>query len=332
MEENVSKIGRAVINFFGEVPQRLGEAVKFVQRRSKLTAKLFAEILIASSYTSQTTLEQMCQLLRRRGVKITKQGLDKRFTSEATTFLKNLFKEALEKFKGNQMGGIDLLKSFTSVFLLDSSVVSLPDSMKSIYQGFGGSRSPEAGLKLQILLDYVKAQVERVDITAARKNDQSYQGHLCSIQKGALYLQDLGYFSIASFKKLDDKEAYFISRYLPQTKVYDEKGDEIDLISELNKSNDPFTLNVKLGKKEKDKVAVRLIAKLLSEEEMKQRLDKINKTAKKKGRVPTEETLLLAKWSIFITNVPTSLVTDEQVYLLYTLRWQIELFFKLCKS
>lgn len=38
------------------------------------------------------------------------------------------------------------------------------------------------------------------------------------------------------------------------------------------------------------------------------------------------------EWSIFITNVPQEWLTLTQVALIYRLRWQIELLFKLWKS
>lgn len=70
----------------------------------------------------------------------------------------------------------------------------------------------------------------------------------------------------------------------------------------------------------------------MQQEEYEKRLRKINAAAKKKGRTPTKDTLELAKWSIFITNVPECILNDKEIHLVYSLRWQIELFFKVCKG
>jgi len=43
-------------------------------------------------------------------------------------------------------------------------------------------------------------------------------------------------------------------------------------------------------------------------------------------------TLALLDYSIYLTNVPETMLSAEQVALLYRVRWQIELVFKLCKS
>lgn len=164
----------------------------------------------------------------------------------------------------------------------------------------------------------------------ARKNDQSFTEHLTHLQKGGLYLQDLGYFAISSFQAMATAGAYFISRYLSQTKVYDLKGQELDLVKELNGAGIFFTKRVKMGKE--NSLEVRLVAHRLPKEEVEKRLRKIHKEAQKKGRTPKRETLELAQWSICVTNIPEEMLRDQEIYLVYSLRWQIELFFKLCKS
>jgi hypothetical protein len=328
--QNLSKIGKTVISFFNTTATKLGAAVNFVRRKSKLTSKLFAECLVMACLSNpHVTLEDMCQLIKKRRVKITKQGLHQRFNLEATEFMKALFEESLQQFKTEKREVIGLLKAFSSVIILDSSSVSLPANLKNLYEGFGGGAS-EAGLKIQMLLDYVNGQIKDVAIKGARKNDQSFKDHLVKIERGTLYLQDLGYFNTESFDKIIKADAYFVSRYLSQTKVFDSDKQQINLLKELYKAGNFFAKEVLLG--QQNKVKVRLIAYLLPNEEIEKRLRKLNKEAQKKGRTPAQETLELAKWSIFVTNVSEAILNDKQVYLVYTLRWQIELFFKLCKS
>jgi hypothetical protein len=328
--KNLSKICNTVIHFFNSSITQLGKTVKFVKRKSKLTAKLFVECLVIGCLSNpNTTLEDICKLIKQRGVKITKQGLHQRFNSEATELMKNLFEESLQQFKTEKRDVLALLKAFSSVIILDSSGISLPANLKNLYKGFGGGAS-EAGLKIQMLLDYVNGQIKDIAITGARKNDQGFKDHLNKIEKGALYLQDLGYFNTESLDKIKKAEAYFVSRYLTQTKVFDQDEQPVDLLKELYQSGTFFAKEVLLG--QQHKVKVRLIAYLLPDEEIEKRLRKLNKEAKKKGRTPAQETLELARWSIFITNVSEGILNDKQVHLVYILRWQIELFFKLCKS
>lgn len=330
---NLSNICHTVMCFFNKTAQELGKSVKFIKRKSKLTAPLFVESLLLGSLSNfAVSLEDMCLLIKKMGVKITRQGLHQRFNPEATDLMKNLFTEALQRFRAEKQPVINLLKPFSTVNIIDSTGISLPVTMKDLYQGYGGGSS-EAGLKIQLLLNYKDGHMEKVALTSAREPDQKYTAYLDSVKKGGLYLQDLGYFNIDTFASIQEKEAYFISRYYPQTKLYDEKGQAIELLTELYRSGNFFSQAVWLHKKKtQTKVQVRLVASRLEEKEYEKRLRKINQAARKKGCTPTKETCELAKWSIFITNVEENILSHTEIYKVYALRWQIELFFKVCKS
>lgn len=328
-DANLTKIRNTVIQLFKKIPE-LDKKIRFVKRESKINAKLFAEALITGCLSdSEVSLERLCYLIKQRGVKITKQGLHQRFNTEAILLLEHLFLEALKQFKTEQAGVINLLKPFSSVLLIDSSGISLPSSLKDLYKGTGGTAST-AGLKLQVMLDYIQNQISRVAITEGCRNDQGYDDHLSSIQKDALYLQDLGYFKLSTFSKMHSNGAYFISRYLYPTAISDESNQPINLAKELKKSNLFFTKNVWIGKKQR--IKVRLIASRLPKAEVEKRIQYIRMKAYKRGGTPTKEALNLAQWSIFVTNAPEAMLKDSQIHLVYSLRWQIELLFKLFKS
>lgn len=329
-EKNISKISTIVMSFFKKTAGKIDLAVKFVKRKSKLGAQLFSEVLITGCLLDPTiSLERLCKLLKEKGVNITKQGLHQRFNREATLLMKNLFEESLNQFRTEKVEVLDLFKPFSSIKMLDSSGVELPTNLKDIFRGYGGGAS-EAGLKIQLLYDYMQGQVSDMTITEARKNDQSFDGHMNQIEKGALYLQDLGYFKLKFFETVKNKEAYFVSRYSYPTKMLDENEEPLDLIKELGTTDTLYTKKLWLGKKEK--IKVRLIAFRLPDNEVEKRIRKLKEKSKKRGKTPAKETLELTKWSIYITNVSENMLSNEQVYLVYSLRWQIELFFKLCKS
>jgi len=328
--KNVSKICNVVMKFFKKAVLKIDKSVKFVKRRSKMNAKLFAEVLISGCLSDPTiSLERLCKLIKNRGVKITKQGLHQRFNEEAAALMQTLFQESLDQFKTEKCDMLDLLKPFSSVKMIDSTSISLPSNLKNLYKGAGGLGS-DAGLKIQVLFNYLHCQVSQITITGGCENDQSFDGHLNDIEKDTLYLQDLGYFKLKSFATIIDKNAYFISRYLNPTTVFDERNAPIDLMRELQQAGTYFAKKIWLGQKKK--IEVRLIASRLPDVDYEKRIYKLKKSAQKRGRIPKKETLELARWSIYITNVPEDMLNKEQVYLMYSLRWQIELLFKLCKG
>ena len=51
-----------------------------------------------------------------------------------------------------------------------------------------------------------------------------------------------------------------------------------------------------------------------------------------KGRAVSSRLLTLCEWTVFITNLPAGRFTPEEVWVLYRLRWQVELLFKLWRS
>jgi len=164
--------------------------------------------------------------------------------------------------------------------------------------------------------------LKEVIVTGACENDQSFKEHLNHLEKGALYLQDLGYFSLESFQVMDKAGSYFISRYLFPTKIFNEKDEPIHLLETLKKTNGLFSRWVRIGSKAKR--AVRLIAQRLEPSDYEKRLRKLHKSANKKGRAPTPAMLELARWSIYITNAPEEMCPAQYLHLLYSWRWQKE--------
>ena len=102
-KENVSKICKSVINFFNEKVKIHDKASRFVKRKSKVTAKLFVETLVAGCLSDpHVSLERLAQMMKGRKVNITKQGLHERFNGEATLMMKNLLVESIKEFKVEQ--------------------------------------------------------------------------------------------------------------------------------------------------------------------------------------------------------------------------------------
>lgn len=329
--ETLSNIRTTVIDFFNKSVEKIGKSVGFEQRKSKLNTKNFCHIFFTACLSDTApSLESMCTLAKEKKISITKQGFHQRFSHKTTLLMQELFKQGLQSFTSNRHHVFDLLSRFTSVNMIDGSSVSLPANLKEIFKGCGGKAS-EAGLKLQTYFDYVNGQIKQVTITSGNENDQKFDAHLDQIEKGSLHLQDLGYFKINSFAKINKKNAYFISRFFQKTALYDNQNKPISLLEELREyQGDLHCKEVFFNIK--NKFTMRLVAFRLPDAEVEKRIRKIKSNAATKGRAVSQETLEFSKWSIFITNVPKKILNDDQIYLLYSIRWQIELFYKLCKS
>jgi len=89
-------------------------------------------------------------------------------------------------------------------------------------------------------------------------------------------------------------------------------------------------MNVLIGVQEK--IPVRLIAELMPESVYEKRMRKVRKIHQKKGYQTSQDYEFMARFNLFITNVPVETLPSEVIPCLYRIRWQIELVFKIWKS
>jgi hypothetical protein len=226
---------------------------------------------------------------------------------------------------------LELLTQFTAIELVDSSGIGLPDSLADEFPGAGGD-GPKAALKLQTIWEFLRGNLSKVTLQTGRQPDQSFEGHLAHVARGALFLCDLGYFVLTSLRDIAVAGAYFVSRLNTKCVLYKPMTlERFDLLAHLRKSRaDQLELNLLVGRDVK--LLCRVLAVRLPPDVVAERRRKAKANARRKGRTLSAEKLAWLAWNVYITNVPVTMLTLRQAVLLYTLRWQIELLFKLWKS
>jgi len=303
-----------------------------VQRYSPLGGLVFLQASVFGFIDDpQANLDDLAQVCADLDVEITAQGFDQRVNPNAITFLKEMLSQAMAHFKSETPLPLPILQQFRAINLVDSTVLSLPDNMVEDYPGCGGDGAA-ASLKVQLNFEFLHGNLEQLVFQPGKEPDQNFTTYLQRVQPGSLNINDLGYFRLKSLKTIDEqKEAYYISRYLFGTALSTPDGEPIDLAQMLKTSvRQPFEQAVLLGRKEQ--LLCRLICIPLPQEVADRRRQKAKEKARRKGRTLSKEYLTLLDWVIFVTNVPQTMLTIEQVALLYRVRWQIELVFKLWKS
>lgn len=327
---DLSVLAPKIQTFFTQTAENVARSVGFVKRLSKLTGNLFLQTLTFGFLDKpNASLSELTETSQDLGVTITKQGLQTRI-EEAVPFLKEMFQQALSLFRNDLPLDLKTLHQFTAIFLTDSSTVALPDNLKAEFPGCGGD-GPEAAMKIQLTFEFLRGVIAGISFQAGRTPDQSYREELQAITPGALYLSDLGYFVLARFRTLDEHQAYFLSRFDTQVALFSATGEARDLLAWLRAhAEGQFEETMCIGRTER--LACRMIVVRVPQAVADARRRKANETARRKGRTPSERHLALMDWTIFITNVPSAMLTARQVVVLYTVRWQIELMFKLWKS
>lgn len=294
--------------FDEEKIEQIARDVGFVKRKSKLTGHLFMVVFTFAMNTYGTpTLAQLVDLLKLvANVKIKREGFFQRIKEEAVLFFQAMLSQVL-KVKVSDLLDLDILDVFNRLIILDSTVFQLPPELAEHFRGSGGSASPSA-VKIQFGYDLLSSQFFHV-IQDGTCPDNSYKnGFIEKVEKGDLHIRDLGYSNVLVLIEIDQARAYYLSRLKSQVTLYikNELSElvEFDLESYLAKVGENL-VEIELYLKKNDQSApTRLVIEAVPDEVKAERLRKLNKTNKKKGRITKKKTKLWQGFNIYISNVP----------------------------
>jgi hypothetical protein len=333
MKPKTHWIAEKIHTFFGESVTSVAHQTRFVRRTSHLDGLSFLKALVFGFIEKpRASLNELAQVCFDLGVEITPQGLDERINAYSVAFLKTIFARAIEMFQNSLSLPLPILQQFSAIRIVDSSVKELPDSLMHEYPGCGGVTGL-ASIKIQLVFEFLRGNLEQVILQAGRAADQGFQDYLELVRAGSLTIADLGYFKLDAFKAILEKGAYFLTRYLHPTALFTPSGERIDLLNLLRSAPDgKIDMSVLAGSGEQHRISCRLIAFRISQAVADRRRAIARYKAKGKGRIPKQQYLEILGWTIFLTNASEQMLSSEQVTLLYRVRWQIELVFKLWKS
>ncbi len=330
----IAKVGDALQRLFGEIAESAGEIVPIVIRRRKFTVSALARTFILGFLQNpRASDEQLAQVAAQCGVTVTPQAIEQRHTPQFVRYLEELFRRATTIVIGSDTSLAPLLERFTRVTVMDSSIISLPDSERERFPGCGGiSGSGQAALKLQTELDLRSGAIEHIEIEPGKSPDGATTRQLAERPAGSLRITDLGYFKISVFATLLLQKAYILSRWQFGTGVLSREGQAFDLLAWLNQQPKSLISEpILLGKKER--LACRLIAWRLPPEQANRRRQKLRREVRdKRGQEPCAERLAWCDWTVLVTTAPEELLSEREAIVFYRARWQVELLFKRWKS
>ena len=329
----LSQVATAMQRVLGPVAAAAARATCFVKRQREVTGANFVQTLVFSwLHTPQPPLGTICQVGSSVGLEITQQGLDKRFTPEAAACLEQVLAETVQTVIAAQPVAIPLLQRFGGgVWVQDSTTISLPEELASVWPGCGGSGGPSAALKLQVRHDLLHGTLDGPLLQPGRAQDRTSPHQQQALPVGALRLTDLGFFKLADLRERAERGEYWLTRLQAGTAIFTADGRRWDLPALLAaQPTAGVDLPVEVGVSER--VPCRLLAVRVPQEVADQRRRRLYEAARKKGQAVSRERLALCAWTVLITNVPSAVLTLREALVLARARWQIELLFKLWKS
>jgi hypothetical protein len=340
-----------IVQFFDEVFNEkkchdLCRKYQFIKRStSKLKGQEFIKTMtIPSKGSSTDSLKGLCKRLVKFNddSRLSSQALCKRINSPAASALmKGVLNELLIKVHEQITYSCPKLaqgiKGFNRILVEDSSIVVLNEKLEEKYKGTNrGGCSGKAQVKIDLITDITKGLLIDAQLFRGNEPDRGNAERIVSIIKeGDLIIRDLGYFTLMAFKKIADKQAYFLSRLLSGVHFYQNENDKkpLDIGTYLKEKFCRFQNIIALkGFLGKDKVPIRLVMYRNPEDVVNKRLREANKLAKSKGRTMSDSKRLSLHFSMFVTNVPEEMLSDALIGTIYRLRWEVELIFKRWKN
>lgn len=302
-----------------------------VCRASKLSGAAFVQTLTFGWLANpQATLEELAQTAGLLGVAITPQGLDQRFTPQAAACLYAVLQAAVRRVLAADPVAVPVLQRFPGgVSLLDSTTIHLPDALAALWPSCMSETAAKgrAGLKLQVRLDLLHGTLYGPSIQAGRSSDRGSPMAQAPLPPGTLRLADLGYFRARRLCELSAQGVYWLSRLQPRTALYD-TADRRFSITTFLQATPHAVVDQPMRISERERLPCRVIAVRVPPAVAAQRRQRLQKSRKSHL---SPDCWTLTEWTVYITNVPTELLSATEAQVLARCRWQIELLFKLWK-
>ena len=304
-----------------------------------LTPSIFIQALVASIACGQRSLRELAvEVGLLSGKTISKQGLSKRINASAVDFFKQVTAEALRHAtcSATQLSG--QIAKVKRILVGDASTIALHPTLAEHFPGSTNqSDKTTAQVKLQLTFDLLGGGWLQATIDSYRRSDKSAAHDIIDtiLRAGDLIIRDLGYASIKCFRAIEKKRAYFLSRLVPNIKIFDLNAQAIDILKLARtyapRPGDTITKNVKIGGEEH--FNCRLVIIRVPQEIGDKRRRHLHEEAKRRSRKPHNKNYLaLQDWMILVTNLDAEQATETRLHELYQLRWRVENIFKLSKS
>lgn len=296
----------------------------------------------------QAGLSQLVAVARSMGIKTSKQALDAHFTERTATFLLSLLQQAVRVVVCGPIVTLPLLQRFSAVYIEDGSTIALPEPLAGIWRGCGGNREgkqgaeyhgtpkvtahpkTEAALKLLVRWDLLRGSLHGPHLQAGRKHELSGVLRQEQMERGSLWIADLGYFALVVLVGLVKDGVFFLTRYKEGVILW--KGKQRVDVVELLPQAEGAIVEVEVACGARKQVKARLLAQRVPAEVAEQRRVHLKERERKQQQPVSTRTWELCQWTILLTNVPASQLSVHEAMALIRARWQIELLFKLWKS
>ena len=316
---------RAVFSRF----ESLARKTELIVRKSaKFSADGFVLGIFKSVLTGRASFNQLAMNMGQSEDKaMTRQALHKRVDRSAVAFMMQATGHAIKERWDDK--SLVVTKRFNRVLIEDSSQSKTDKRNAEDFPGHGNDKGKTAGCKIDLTFDLLTGEPISEALHLATEQDREIGKDLVDLVKPFdLILRDMGYFSLGEFSRIELSDAFWLSRLPVSVKACDGQGRKLETILRTTKVRE-IDCNMRIGDIHHP---ARLIAVRVTPEVARERRRQRREQARKLGKQPNQDMLTRDAWHIIITNVDAVLMKTEEVFRLYSTRWQIEIVFRAWKQ
>lgn len=362
--DSIARLSALTRRFLVERPKELERASGFVQRSTaRIDGPAFIQMCVLGwMHNGSASYSQLNHVVASLDIQVRNQAIEERFGPASSGLMRQLLEEAAGQLVEGHAVATALFEHFPGgVYLQDGTVVSLPHALSNQWRGSGGPGGTNAsGLRIQARWEMRCGGLHGLWMQEARESERHGPAYDTPYPEDSLRIVDTAYLSYADMRAASQRRRSWITGAKADMLFRDGQGRWWNL-TEWLRSQPPDAQEVdewvQAGKA--DQVPVRLIALRLPAEGLQRRKLRATHTVERrpgrKGvqrcgrrpkRGPGRQSRQRARkrrkvsvhkrsqldWLLVLTNVESQVLSARQVVALMRLRWQIELFWKLCKQ
>jgi hypothetical protein len=302
----------------------------FMKRKPrKISPAVFLAVLCHEALRGSPSYNDLVAAIEAvTGISASRQSMAERMGPRCLAFLQTLLGHVMGR--GAAAAGPQRPLSsgrYLRVLVQDSTVIQLPAALFASFSGVANGHASACNARIQAVYDLASMRFISFSIDPYSKNDQKAAPEL-EIRAGDLVLRDRGYLANGEITRHVEAGADCIYRHSTRTIYLDAvTGSPVALLDHLRRHgcadmpvllNNPARTRVRLVAAPVDP-ATAAIRRMRAKKEMR-------------GHAPTAEVLALMDWTIFITTIPATEASFEEILAIYGMRWRIEVIFKSWKS
>jgi putative transposase len=312
--------------FSPEFLQKTANETGFIQRERKISPVLmFWSLTLGFGVQLQRTLASLRRLYEEKGeVHISSSSFYDRFTPELVKFIHACVLHGLEDITQSPNRKLnDKLAGFKDLVTQDSTVIRLHEKLADKWPATRTIKAA-AGVKVSLLISAIADGPKRIALHGERTSEVKTL-RIGPWLKDRILLLDLGFYKHNTFARIDENGGFFVSRL---------KGKVDPLIVKTNRMCRGRSIDI-VGKRVSEissKLKRQVIDAEVEIEFKRRRYNGKQNKAVKRFRLIAIYNLEEKKYHMYITNIPTDRLDAEDIAVLYSARWEIELIFKELKS